>query len=116
MAFVGRLERARDRLPEQLEGQVTKPVLLSMLREVLRDSSPAVRAEALTSLQHAHLDDSILMLLGPAISDPHPLVRFRIAELLASSQKGGGKRVMDHLANDPDELVQKLVSSFQETR
>ena len=112
LAAVRGLEKLETKLPRQLADAVEKPVLLSMLRAVLGDRLPVVRAEMLAALGWVSLDESILRLLGEAVSDKSPLVRFRMAELLGASKTPGRETVLRHLTRDPDELVQLMASSF----
>jgi len=112
LAVIDRVAARRARLPKGLEQAVKKPVVLAMLRAVLSDRSPVVRAEMLAALGRVRLDESILMLLGPAIGDADPLVRLRAAELIGASDTPDKQTVLDHLADDPDELVSLMAKAF----
>ncbi|MDY6913969.1 MAG: hypothetical protein SVT52_05885 [Planctomycetota bacterium] len=113
LALAGRVKRAKAKLPEPLAKTFNRPVLLSMQRAVLADSSAAVRAEMLAGLQQVPIDQAIVQLLGPAIEDASPLVRFRLAELLGSSQMPGQNTVIDYLAQDSDPLVRRMAQAFR---
>jgi HEAT repeat protein len=112
LAMVARAERREAKLPPALAKTVKKPVLLAMLRALLEDKSPVVRAETLTALGHMTIDRSILMLLGGLFDDPDPLVRMRAAELLGASKTPGRQTVLTHLSKDSDELVRRMASAF----
>ena len=106
------IELGRADPPKPLRGQVTKPVLLTMMQEVLKNRSPLVRAEMAAALDGAALDDSILELLAPLITDPSALVRCRVAELIGAAGTGGHETVVGYLAQDRDELVRLMASAF----
>lgn len=112
LAVVARAERREANLPPALAATVKKPVLLAMLRVLLADKSPVVRAETLTALGHMTIDRSILMLLGGLFDDPDPLVRMRAAELLGASKTPGRQTVLTHLSKDSDELVRRMANAF----
>ena len=112
LALVRQVELRNTELPEQLSEVVQEPVLLSMLRAVLNDRSPVVRAEMLTALQRVELNESMMMLLSGVISDSSALVRFRAAELLGESDPKTNRPVLKHLAGDGDELVRAMANAF----
>jgi hypothetical protein len=112
LCFVERLQRQEAKLPGSLAGVVNRPVLLSILRAVLADGSPVVRAEMLASLGRVRLDAGIGMLLGEVFEDASPLVRFRAAELMGISDSSGNRAVLEQMARDPDELVALMAGAF----
>jgi len=116
LAFVDRLERREAKWPPGLRQAVKRPVLLSILRAMLSDPSPAVRAEMLAALGRVRLDASILTLSSGLIEDPSPLVRFRMAELIGTSGSAGKRAVLDHFAADPDKLVAAMSAAFGPAR
>jgi HEAT repeat protein len=99
-------------VPDALSKAVDKPVLLSMLNAVLKDRSPVVRAQMLKDLQNARVDGSIMGLLADTLRDESPLVRFRAAELIGSSDHRGGTDVLMSLRDDPNELVAMMSAIF----
>lgn len=114
LAFVGQIERGADDPPRPLRGKVTKPVLITMLREVLKDSDQAVRAEMVSALINVPLDRHILKpLIQSAINDFGPLVRFRMIELIQTTQVGGMKAVITHLSKDNYDLVRQMARAFK---
>ena len=113
LTLVRNVELHTQRLKAGQVGAVTKPVLLTMLRVVLEDNSPAVRAEMVAALEHVTLDGSILPLLGPVIEHPSPLVRLRVAELMGASGIQANRTVLDYLAQDKDELVRAMAEAFR---
>jgi len=108
LALIADLERGKGGIRPALRRRVTRPVLLAMLREVLKDDSDAVRAEMIAALPEAPLDGRILSLLAPVIKDPSALVRFRIAELFGAAKTPGTEAAMASLAEDKDELVRLM--------
>lgn len=86
--------------------------LLAMMEKALVDESPAVRAEMLTSLQHAELDEPLLRRLGGIVNDASPLVRMRMAELLGASGEAQHRPVLRFLARDEHELVREMADLF----
>jgi HEAT repeat protein len=85
-----------------------------MLATALADKSFAVRAEALAGLQDVELDAKILGLLAPAISDPNPVVRLRVAEALGVSGLDARTDVLKFLANDSNPWVSLAARAMQE--
>jgi len=85
------------------------------LQKALTDPSEVVRAEILTALQDARLDDAIIKLVLPAAQDTSPLVRFRAAELLGASRKLRQEEVMNALAKDSDKFVAMMAGLFART-
>ena len=113
LAMASRIEAGRVDPPRPLSGRIDKLVMLSMMRAMLQDRSPAVRQEMIVSLHHASLDKTTLSLLAPAIEDASPMVRCRLVELLAASGSKGHKTILNYLAGDRDELVRQMVRAFQ---
>ena len=112
LALVREVELGRHEPPSPHAGDVTKPVLLTMLREVLKDSSPTVRAEMLASLNYVSLDKSIVRLLSRAVEDTSSLVRFRMVELIGASGTPGRETIVDYLAQDKDQHVRRMAEAF----
>jgi len=109
LALARGIERGTAKAPEPLRGRVTKPVLLTMAREVMKDPGYAVRAEMIASLIDVPIDKHLKGLLPAAAGDPHPLVRFRLAELLAAARPAGVKPLRAALAKDSDALVRLMM-------
>jgi tetratricopeptide (TPR) repeat protein len=113
LAAVAEVELRRVPPPEHLAETFSRPVLLRMLQEVMKDQSAAVRAEMLASLHGAKLDALALQLIGGAVRDDSPLVRFRIAELVGASRPEGWQTTIDYLSADADEFVRQMAATFQ---
>ena len=116
LALARGIERDNAAAPAPLAGHVTKPVLLTMTREVLKDTSYAVRAEMIAALGGVPIDKHIRLVLVPAAGDPHPLVRFRLAELLVATRVASARPVIATLAKDTDELVRLMAGAFGKRR
>ena len=118
LALARSVERGTVRPPKPLTGKVTKPVLMTMMREVLTDKSDVVRAEMVAALQHVPLDKRIVSLLasGGVIEDRSALVRLRVAELFGTLGASENRAVLDHLAKDKDKLVRLMALSFSKSR
>jgi tetratricopeptide (TPR) repeat protein len=95
-----KLRVAGDRLDD-----ASRQRLLQLLAVALADKSSAVRAEALAGLQNVELDAKILDLLAPAITDPSPVVRLRVAEALGVSGLYSRVDVLKFLAKDKNQWV-----------
>lgn len=113
LALARGIERGTAEAPMALRGHVTKPIPLTMLREMLKDPNYAVRAEMIAALGNVPLDKHIKRLLAVAAGDPHPLVRFRLAELYAAARPGSVRTVMAALAKDKDELVRMMARAYR---
>jgi len=113
LALAGEVRAGRMAPPEPLIGTFSRPVLLSMLRKVLADPSPVIRAEMLAALGQASLDEQIVSLLGVLIEDPSPLVRFRLTELLGASGLPGQDVMIERFAHDDDEMVRAMALAFR---
>ena len=85
-----------------------KQELLELAANLLRDSSPTVRAEMLAALGHVKLDKAIVSLVDPLAADASPLVRFRLVELLGASRPA----LVERLAKDPSEMVRMMALAF----
>ena len=116
LTYARRIERRTSRPPRPLHRQVTKPVLLRMMLEVLKDRSDAVRAEMIAALADVPMDKTIWHLLPRAIEDPSALVRFRLAELFVARGSPGGQAVADRLSGDDDELVRLMAKAMRKTK
>ena len=114
LAAVRDVELKKTKWPAGLEKIVTKPMLLSMMRALLRDRSPVVRAEMLAALQAVSLGKHILQLLSEVIEDSSPLVRLRVVELIGASGTSGRETIVDYLAQDRSETVRLMASAFQQ--
>jgi len=112
LAMAGQIQAGRADTPRPLAGRIDRLVMLSMMRAVLADPSPAVRQEMIASLHGVPLDRTALSLLAPAIDDPSAMVRCRLVELLAVSQSKGHATIVQHLAGDKDELVRDMARLF----
>ncbi len=107
-------EENRVKLPPFLPRRMlNKPVVLSMVRALLNDSSFAVRQEMIAALGEADLDRTVISLLAPAIEDPAPTVRSRLVELLVSANTRGGETIAAFLAKDPDPLVARMARTVR---
>ncbi|MFW6133476.1 MAG: hypothetical protein ACOC8F_06225 [Planctomycetota bacterium] len=107
-----RMELGQAGPPAPLADAVDKPVLLRMVREVMTDDAPVVRAQLLIALQDVSLDASILKRIAPAASDDAPLVRMCMAELIGVSDTPGSRTLVDYLAGDDDPLVAAMASAL----
>ena len=113
LAMVRRVDAGRlAPLPAPMAKAFSRPVLLRIVVEVLKDKSDVVRAEMLAALNSVELDDGIVSLLAGAIEDPSALVRFRLAELLGACGLPGQNTIVDYLAQDRHEMVQLMASTF----
>jgi len=112
LSLARRIERKQAKPPAGLENRISKPVLLRMLVEILKDDSPAVRAELLASLSRSKADPDALPFVGPVVDDPAPLVRLRMAEMIGTSKAQGGQTLLKHFAEDLDPLVRRMASAF----
>jgi hypothetical protein len=112
MTLVRDVQLFKTRLPDALKGAVNKNVLLAMIQKAIQDPSEVVRAEMLAALGQASLDESIIQVLVPAASDPSPLVRFRLVELLSAGGQGRAATTIDALSRDADPLVRQMVTAF----
>jgi len=106
-------ELGKTKLPDAYTRQVKKPVLLALLKAALANPAPAVRAEVISALEHTRLDSNILWLVRQSADDPAALVRFRLAELLGTSDIRGRQEILEALAKDKDERVRRMASLFQ---
>ncbi len=111
LAYARRVELGKA--PPVFPDVMGKLVLLSMTRAFLQCSSPAVRAEMLSSLQHVPLGPRSIALLAPVVGDPHPAVRMRLIELLAGQRTSGHERLLDHFARDEDDLVRDMANALR---
>ena len=112
LAMVDRSFQDAEAIPEPLEEVVRRPVLLSMLRAVLQDPSPAVRAEMVAALSVVKLDEGVLRLLAGVVDDPAAVVRLRVAELLGASETIGRGTILALYVRDADELVRAMAAVF----
>lgn len=112
LALARRIERRAAAAPEPLKDAFTKPVLLTMLREVMKDASYAVRAEMIAAMDDVPIDRHIMALLAPAAQDPHPLVRFRLAEIVVTASPTSARDILAVLARDTDPLVRLMANPF----
>ncbi len=113
LCLARRIERKEARPPRPLDRKITKPVLIRMLQEVLKDPSEAVRAEAVHALLGAPLDTSLVHPIQTLMEDPSPLVRIRLAELFGVSQAYNRKTLVNHLRKDDDDFVRMMADGFQ---
>jgi len=113
LGLTRQVERSRAVLPADLVSLVDKGALLERVGQLLRDPSPAVRAQTVDALGSVKLDESILKRLGPVVEDPSPLVRLLMAELIGASRTAGRETLVDYYAGDEDELVQAMARALQ---
>jgi len=107
------LSSKRVFLPKPLDdGLVRRPVLLSLLRAFLADASPVVRAEMVTSLAGLPLDSITSQLLAPIIEDPEAMVRFRLAELMGTTDPQAHRAVLERLAEEDHQAVRMMARSL----
>ncbi len=105
--------RQRLNVPRSVSAVLDELVLVRMLQEVLKDSAPLVRAEMVSSLNGVSVNEVILGVLGPAIEDPDPLVRFRLAEMIGLSGSSGRQTILTYLSKDSDEMVCQMAKAVQ---
>ncbi len=112
LLMASRWEQNRLEIQRPLTTVISRPVLLSMMREAMKDRQPVVRAQMLAAMQDVPLTDKALSLLADWVQDPSPLVRMRMAELLGASGLPGQSPVLEFLASDADENVRAMASLF----
>jgi len=116
LALVRAIERYSAKPPKPLAGVLKKPPLLLALRQALNDPSHVVRAETVASLANVSMDRHIRPMAIASANDKHPLVRFRVAELLGVSHAVGVTRTMRALLADENELVRTMTEAFNVRR
>jgi len=102
--------------PQELVGKVSTPQAIRMLVEVLKDPSPAVRAEMLGAICDIGADEDTMRYVGAVVEDPSPLVRMRMAEMVGASATRGKETIITYLAQDSDKLVKLMASAFIESK
>jgi tetratricopeptide (TPR) repeat protein len=112
LALARLTERGMARPPRVLYHAIEKPVLLAMLREALSDPSDVVRAEMVAALLDVPLDQRIVEQVSQVFSDPSPLVRLRVAELLGAHHPPGAEPVLQTLSRDSYDLVRWMATSL----
>ena len=113
LALQRRGDLGKAALPKPVAAALSRPVLLRIVVEALKDPSDVIRAEMIAALGAVALDDGMVSLLAPLVGDVSPLVRMRLAELLGASGLRGQTTILDHFAkDDPDEMVRKMASAF----
>ncbi len=112
LAMAGAADQGTQNLPKWMTDVFDKPVLSRLLRAAFEDRSFAVRGEALAALGGVKLDRATLPVLGVTFNDPHPLVRFRAAELLGASGTKGRQSILQYLSRDADPLVKEMATAF----
>ena len=113
LTLVREVGAGRAELPKPLTNKVRQPVLLSMLKFALQDSSPVVRAEMIDSLVYCRADNRILGLLKPLYDDKSELVRLRLVELLGVQEQLGLKNLAGRFAADPSPWVKQMATVFK---
>ena len=113
LAFADDVEHNRQAAPGKLKGQIDRLVLLSMLRAVLADRAPAVRAEAARAVSVIRPDQMVIGLLAPLIEDPAAMVRCRLVETLAATNSKGYQTIVDLMSRDRDDLVRAMADAFK---
>jgi len=91
---------------------IDKPIVLSMTRAFLRHERPVVRAEMLAALHAVPLDERIIALTAPCVSDADPLVRLRVLDLLAGRRTRGYQGLVKLFAKDADPYVREMAAVF----
>ncbi len=91
---------------------VRKADLLALMGLVLQDKNPAVRSVMIASLEGVDMDGSILNRLAAVIEDPSPLVRFRVVELIGSSETQGRAKLVQLYTKDADKRVRRMALAF----
>jgi hypothetical protein len=113
LTLVAEVRAGRAELPKPLAQKVTQPVLLTMLKFTLQDSSPLVRAEMLSALDYCRVDGRVLALIKPLYDDKSELVRVRLVELLGLAGQLEKKELADHFAADPNPWVKQMAAVFK---
>ena len=113
LTFATAVQHSRITPPGMLKGQIDRLVVLAMLRAILSDKSPAVRAEAVASLHTVRPDEVVISLLAPRVQDVAPMVRCRLVELLAVTNSKGHDTILSLMSKDPDPQVQKMAQAFK---
>jgi hypothetical protein len=113
LTLVAEVRAGRAELPKPLADKVKQPVLLSMLKFTLQDSSPLVRAEMIDSLDYCRVDGRVLALLKPLYDDKSELVRVRLVELLGLAGQFDKKELADHFAADSNAWVKQMAAVFK---
>lgn len=113
LAFAQDIQRSRRPAPGRLAGQVDRMVILAMLRAVLKDPSPAVRAEAVRAITLIQPDEATIGLLAPLIEDPSATVRCRLIETLTVTRSQGRETIIDLMLNDRQEQVRQMARALK---
>lgn len=113
LTFATEVQHSRITPPEMLRGQIDRLLVLAMLRAILSDKSPAVRAEAVASLHMVRPDEVVISLLAPRVQDVDPMVRCRLVELLAVTNSKGHDTILSLMSKDPDPQVQQMAQAFK---
>jgi tetratricopeptide (TPR) repeat protein len=113
LTLVAEVRAGRAELPKPLADKVKQPVLLSMLKFTLQDSSPLVRAEMIRSLDFCRVDGRVLALLKPLYDDKSEPVRVRLVELLGVAGQLEKKELADRFAADPGTWVKQMTAVFK---
>jgi hypothetical protein len=108
LAYVRRAERGQSRAAP---GGLGKPVLLSMTRALLASDAELVRGEMLAALHGVPLDERTIGLMAANISDPSPLVRARLIEVLAAQRTSGYEKLLEVFGRDGHELVRAMAAA-----
>ena len=110
LGFLAAVDDQRAPAPASVPQETMRDDLLSATRELLEDSSAAVRAEMLKALCLARPVDR-LFLVGVVLDDPSPLVRLREAELIGLTSDSPDDERLNQLAEDDDPLVARMAST-----
>jgi len=114
LALVRDVELQRQKLRAEQYDVVTRPVLLSMTRAMLRSDLPAAQAEMLAALTHVPVTRwTVGVVLNAAADDPSALVRFRLAEFLGAAAPQFSSEALAELAKDTDPLVRRLARALR---
>lgn len=112
LVWTQQLDETRTAVPKGVAGPAGVKVLCHLLAQVLRDPSPAVRAEMIASLPPQSLTGPILDVLAYAIEDPSSLVRYRLLESIGASGTSDNKTLVEFFAEDKDPAVRELAQAF----
>jgi len=100
------------KLPAPLATVVRKDVIQAMLQALIKDKSPAVRAEAVATTPEASMDQVTTTLLSLLMDDPSPMVRLWVLSTLGTADMKGKDRLLEKYSKDPDEIVQNLAQTL----
>ena len=100
------------KLPSQVASEVSKPVIQAMLQALMKDKSPAVRAQAVASVPNIVLDQTTINLISMLMDDPSPVVRLRVLDKLGGIELKGQTRLIMKYGADSDEIIKTLAAAL----